>query len=106
MYVYDSSFIYPSLKGHPGCFYVLTIANSSVMNIGVCVSFSIMVSSGYMPQQWNCWVISLVLCGIRKVVQMNLCAGQEQRHRHREQMCGHRGRGMNWKTGTDVSALP
>ena len=33
-----------------GCFYVLAIVNSAVVNIGIHVSFSILVSSGYMPQ--------------------------------------------------------
>ena len=32
-----------------GCFYVLAIANSVAANIGVHVSFSVLVSSGYMP---------------------------------------------------------
>ena len=32
-----------------GCFYVLAIVNSAVVNIGIHVSFSILVSSGYMP---------------------------------------------------------
>jgi len=32
----------------------------------------------------------------RKMVLMNLFAGQEQRHRHREQTYGHGGRGMGW----------
>ena len=34
---------------HLGGFRVLAIVNSAAMNTGVCVSFSIMVSSGYMP---------------------------------------------------------
>ena len=33
-----------------GCPHVLAIVNSAAMNIGVCVSFSIMVFSGYMPR--------------------------------------------------------
>ena len=43
------------------------------------------------------------------MVQINLGAGQEQRCRCREQMCGPglQGRGgMNWETGIDVCALP
>ena len=35
--------------GHPGCFHILAIVNSAAVNIGVHVSFSILVSSGYMP---------------------------------------------------------
>ena len=32
----------------------------------------------------------------RKVVQMNLFAGQEERCRCREQLCGHRGERRGW----------
>ena len=39
-----------SVNGHLDCFHVLAIANSAAMNIGVHVSFSILVSSGYMPK--------------------------------------------------------
>ena len=34
---------------HLGCFHILATENSAAINIGVHVSFSIMVSSGYMP---------------------------------------------------------
>ena len=39
------------MNGHLGCFHVLTILNSAAMNIGVHVSLSILVSSGYMPDR-------------------------------------------------------
>ena len=32
----------------------------------------------------------------RKMVLMKLFAGQQWRHRHREQTCGHRGGGRGW----------
>ena len=41
-----------SVSEHLGCFLVLAIVNSAAMNIGVHVSFSILVSSGYMPNSW------------------------------------------------------
>ena len=36
--------------GHLGCFHVLAIVNSAAMNNEIHVSFSILVSSGYMPR--------------------------------------------------------
>ena len=45
----------------------------------------------------------------RKMVQMNLFAGKEQRCIRREQMCGPRAReegAMNWETGVHIRAWP
>ena len=50
--MYHSFFIHSSVDGHPGCFHGLAIVNSGSTNIGVCASFSILVSSGYMPSSW------------------------------------------------------
>ena len=47
---YHIFFIHSSVDGHLGCFYVLAIVNRAAMNIGVYVSFWIMVLSGYMPR--------------------------------------------------------
>ena len=47
--VYQSCFIHSSLVGYLCCFHILAIVNSAAMNIRVHVSFSVMVSSGYMP---------------------------------------------------------
>ena len=38
-----------SVNGYLGCFHALAIVNSAAVNIGVHVSFSVMVSSGYTP---------------------------------------------------------
>ena len=48
--MYHRFFIHSSVDRHLGCFHVLAIVNSAAMNIGVHVSFSISVSSGYMPR--------------------------------------------------------
>ena len=45
--MYHNFFIHSSVDGHLGCFPVLTIVNSAEMNIGIHVSFSFLVSSGY-----------------------------------------------------------
>ena len=49
MYMYHNFLIHLSADGHVGCFHVLAIINSAVMNIGVHVSLSILVSSMCMP---------------------------------------------------------
>ena len=41
--------IHSSVDGHLGCFHVLAIVNSAAMNIGVHVSFSVLISPEYMP---------------------------------------------------------
>ena len=48
--MYHNFFIHSSVSGHLGCFHVLAIVNSAAMNNGIHVSFSILVSSGYMPK--------------------------------------------------------
>ena len=40
----------PLIDGHSGCFCVLAVVNSAAMNIGVCVSFQIIVFSRYVSR--------------------------------------------------------
>ena len=47
--IYNSFLLHLSASGHLGCFHVLTIVNDTAVNIGVHVSFPILVSSGCMP---------------------------------------------------------
>ena len=49
VYMYNF-FIHSFVNGHIGGFHVLAIVNSATINIGVHVSFSILVSSEYMPR--------------------------------------------------------
>ena len=48
--MYHNFFIHSSVNGDLGCFHVLAIVNSAAVNNGIHVSFSILVSSGYMPR--------------------------------------------------------
>ena len=47
--MYHNFFIYSSVSGYLGCFHILAIVNIAAMNTEICVCFSIMISSGYMP---------------------------------------------------------
>ena len=44
------NFIHSSVSGHLGCFYVLAVVTGVAMNNGIHMSFSILVSSGFMPR--------------------------------------------------------
>ena len=48
--MYHNFFINSSVKGHLGCFHVLSIVNSVAVNNGIHVYFSILVSSGCLPR--------------------------------------------------------
>ena len=48
--MYHNLFIHLSVDGYLGCFHVLAIVNSVALNNGIPMSFSILISSGYMPR--------------------------------------------------------
>ena len=48
--MHHNFFIHSSVDGPLDCFHVLAIVNSVAMNNGIHVSFSILVSSGYVPR--------------------------------------------------------
>ena len=50
VYMYHNFFIHSSVNRHLGCFHVLAIVSSAAVNNGIHVSFSVLVSSGYMPR--------------------------------------------------------
>ena len=47
--MHQNFFIDSSVDVHLGCFHVLAVVNSAAMNNGIHVSFSVLVSSEYMP---------------------------------------------------------
>ena len=48
--MYHIFFIYSSVSGHLGCFHVLATVNSAAVNIGMHVSFRVIVLFSYMPR--------------------------------------------------------
>ena len=50
VYIYYIFFIHSFVDGHLGCFHVMAIVYSAAVNIGVHVSFRVMVFSGQMPR--------------------------------------------------------
>ena len=56
--MYPNFFVLSFVDGHLGCFHVPAILNSAVMNIGVHVSFWIMVTThtqiGNYVREWGC----------------------------------------------------
>ena len=48
--MYHIFFIHFYADGQLGCFHVLATVNKVAVNIGVCVSYGIMVFSGYKPK--------------------------------------------------------
>ena len=48
--MYYSFFIHSSVDGHLGLFHILAIVNSASVNSGIHMSFSVLISSGYMPR--------------------------------------------------------
>ena len=49
VYMYHIVFIHSCVDGQLGCFHVLAVVNRAATNIGLCVSFWIMVFSGICP---------------------------------------------------------
>ena len=64
--MYHNFFIYSSANGHLGCFHILAIVNSAAMNVGVLVSFLILVSSKYMPRNGIAGSWCAVIHGVAK----------------------------------------
>ena len=48
--MYHIFFIHSFINGHLSCFHVLATVNNATINIGVHISFQIMVFSGYIPR--------------------------------------------------------
>ena len=48
--MYHNFFLHSSVDGRLGCFHILAVVNNASVNSGIHVSFSVLVSSGYMSR--------------------------------------------------------
>ena len=59
--MYHIFFIHSSVNEYLGCFCILTIVNSASVNIGVHVTFQIVVFSGYMSRSGIAGLVFVLL---------------------------------------------
>ena len=84
MYIYHNFLIHSSANGHLGCFHVLAIVNSAAVNVGVRVSLSVLVSSGYMPSSGIAGLYGISILSFSRSLHTILRSGCTSLHFHQQ----------------------